>query len=364
MGTGATEPMTVESSLPAFVLVEDRWRAVAARDARADGVFWFSVKTTGVYCRPSCGARLARRENVAFHGSCADAERAGFRPCLRCRPRGLSASEAQAAIVAAACRAIEAAESAPPLAELAEAAGLSAFHFHRLFKAATGVTPKAYAVASRNRRLRGALAASDSVTGAIYDAGFNSSGRFYADSSAVLGMTPTRFRAGGTGETLRFAVGQTSLGPILVAATDKGIAAIEFGDDPDKLVKGLQDRFPQALLFGGDSAFEQWVARVVGLVETPSLPFDLPLHVRGTAFQHRVWQALRDIPLGSTASYGEIAVRLGAPRSARAVARACAANHVAVAIPCHRVVRTDGDLSGYRWGVGRKQALLDREAAG
>jgi AraC family transcriptional regulator of adaptative response/methylated-DNA-[protein]-cysteine methyltransferase len=363
MGIGTAKPAMVEDPGSAFALDEDRWQAVVARDARADGAFYYSVRTTGVYCRPSCGARQARRENVAFHATREDAEHAGFRPCLRCRPSGTSLSAEHAAIVAAACRTIELAETPPALAELAEAAGLSPFHFHRLFKASTGVTPKAYAVAARNRRMRGALAASRSVTEAIYDAGFNSSGRFYADAPGVLGMTPTRYRAGGAGETLRFAVGQTSLGPILVAATDKGIAAIEFGDDPEGLVKDLQDRFPAARLIGADAAFEGWVARAVGLVEFPSQPFDLPLDVRGTAFQQRVWQALRAIPSGSTASYSDIAQRLGMPKSVRAVAGACAANRVAIAIPCHRVVRNDGALSGYRWGVERKQALLDREAA-
>ncbi len=363
MIVGTAEPISARSLTPPFAGDEDRWQAVAARDARADGVFWYSVRTTGVYCRPSCGARLPRRENVAFHASRDAAESAGFRPCLRCRPRGPSLSETHAAAIAKACRTIEGAETMPPLAELAAAAGLSPFHFHRVFKAATGVTPKAYAVARRTLRVRDALTESGSVTGAIYDAGFNSSGRFYADAPGVLGMTPTRFRAGGAGETVRFAVGQTSLGPILVAATEKGIAAIEFGDDPDAMVKSLQDRFPRAQLAGGDTAFEDWIARVVGLVEAPSRPVDLPLDIRGTAFQRRVWQALRDIPLGSTASYAEIATRLGAPGSARAVAGACAANTLAVAIPCHRVVRTDGDLSGYRWGVARKRALLDREGA-
>ncbi len=345
---------------PDFSNGSDRWQAVAGRDRRADGAFYYSVVTTGVYCRPSCGARLPNRKNVAFHETTAAAEQAGFRPCKRCRP---DETDRQAVAVAQACRLIEQADTAPSLAELADAVGISRFHFHRVFKAATGITPKAYADAERARRVRAALDRTDTVTEAIYDAGFNSNGRFYASAPQRLGMTPTRFRAGGTGETLRFAVGQTSLGAILVAATDKGIAAIQFGDDPDALLRSLQDRFPNAQLVGGDAAFERLVAQVVGSVENPSTGFDLPLDVRGTAFQQRVWQALQEIPAGTTVSYADIAERLGAPKAVRAVAGACAANAIAVAIPCHRVVRSDGALSGYRWGVERKRALLDREAA-
>jgi len=356
MSVGETVPETGQ----AFLDEADRWQAVVGHDRRADGRFYYSVATTGVYCRPSCGARLPRRENVAFHATTDDAEKAGFRPCKRCRP---DETDRQAAAVAQACRLIEQAETPPSLAELAGAVGISQFHFHRVFKAATGVTPKAYSDAERARRMRVALNKKDTVTEAIYDAGFNSNGRFYAAAPGRLGMTPTRFRAGGDGETVRFAIGQTSLGAILVAATDKGIVAIQFADEPDVLLRDLQDRFPKAQLVGGDAEFERLVARVVGSVENPSAGFDLPLDVRGTAFQQRVWQALRDIPAGATASYSDIARRLGAPEAVRAVAGACAANDIAVAIPCHRVVRNDGALSGYRWGVARKQALLNREAA-
>jgi AraC family transcriptional regulator of adaptative response/methylated-DNA-[protein]-cysteine methyltransferase len=352
--------MTPAKEVPDFSQDGDRWQAVIGRDRRADGTFYYSVATTGVYCRPSCGARQPRRENVAFHLSTGDAEKAGFRSCKRCRP---DETDRQAAAVAQACRLIEQAETPPSLAELADAVGLSHFHFHRVFKAATGITPKAYADAERARRMRAALGTKDTVTEAIYDAGFNSNGRFYASAPGRLGMTPTRFRTGGGGETVRFAIGQTSLGAILVAATDKGIVAIQFADDPDALLRDLQDRFAKAKLVGGDAAFERLVARVVGSVENPSAGFDLPLDVRGTAFQQRVWQALREIPVGTTASYSDIAQRLGAPKAVRAVAGACAANDIAVAIPCHRVVRNDGALSGYRWGVERKRALLDREAA-
>ena len=340
-----------------------RWRAIERRDRAADGTFVYSVQTTGVYCRPSCAARRPRRENVSFHATCADAERAGFRPCKRCRPNAPGLAEQHAAAVAKACRLIEEAEEVPGLAVLARAAGLSRFHFHRVFKAVTGVTPKAYADAHRGKRVREELASSGTVTEAIYGAGFNSSGRFYDASPGLLGMTPTEFRSGGGGNVIRFAVGECSLGAILVAATDKGVCAIEFGDDPDALVRGLEDRFPKARLLGGDAAFEQLVAKVVGLVEAPAQGLDLPLDIRGTAFQQRVWNAIRAIPAGSTASYREIAKRIGAPKAVRSVAQACASNGLAVAIPCHRVVRTDGSASGYRWGVARKRALLAREQA-
>jgi len=273
-------------------------------------------------------------------------------------------SESAAAKIAAACRAIESAETAPSLASLARVAGLSAFHFHRLFKSITGVTPKSYAYAARGNRARAALALAGTVTEAIYDAGFNSSGRFYAQSAALLGMTPTAFRQQGAGERITFALGQCRLGAILVARSAKGICAISLGDDPDSLLRALQDRFPAAELIGGDAEFERLVALVVGFVEAPGTGLDLPLDIRGTAFQQRVWQALRAIPAGQTASYTEIAARIGAPSAIRAVASACAANTLAVAIPCHRVVRQDGTLSGYRWGVARKRALLAQEAAG
>jgi AraC family transcriptional regulator of adaptative response/methylated-DNA-[protein]-cysteine methyltransferase len=341
---------------------DPRWAKVLARDRQADGSFWYSVATTGVYCRPSCAARRARPENVRFHASREDAERAGFRPCRRCRPDQPDLHARHAALVAAACRLIERAETPPDLATLAADAGLSPFHFHRVFKAVTGLTPKAYAAAHRARRVRSELARSDSVTSAVFDAGYNSSGRFYAQSDAVLGMTPRSYRAGGADTAIRFAVGECSLGSILVAASERGICSILIGDDPDALARELQDRFPNADLSGGDAEFERLVARVVGFVEAPRIGLDLPLDVRGTAFQQRVWQALREIPPGSTASYGEIAARIGAPKSARAVAQACASNTLAVAIPCHRVVRNDGALSGYRWGVERKRALLEREA--
>jgi AraC family transcriptional regulator of adaptative response/methylated-DNA-[protein]-cysteine methyltransferase len=341
---------------------EARWAAVVARDRSRDGEFCYSVATTGVYCRPSCPARLAKRANVRFYDTIANAEAAGFRPCKRCRPDLSSLDERRTAKISDACRIIEHAEEEPKLKELAQAVGLSPYYFHRLFKTVAGVTPKAYATAHRQKRIREKLTGSVSVTEAIYDAGFNSSGRFYANSSQVLGMAPSAFRKGGANAEIRFAVGECSLGSILVAASDKGVCAISFGDEPDALLRDLQDKFPRANLIGADAGFERLVAKVVGFVEAPSIGLDLPLDVRGTAFQHRVWAALRDIPFGATVSYAQIAERIGKPRAARAVARACAANNIAVAIPCHRVVRNDGALSGYRWGVERKRILLSREA--
>jgi AraC family transcriptional regulator of adaptative response/methylated-DNA-[protein]-cysteine methyltransferase len=332
-------------------------------DSAADSHFYYSVRSTGVYCRPSCPSRRPRRENVRFHATPSDAAAAGFRPCRRCRPTEAPLAARHAAQVATACHLIEEAEQIPPLDTLAAAAGLSRFHFHRVFKAITGLTPRAYAAAHRAKRVRTELSRRATVTDAIYEAGFGSNGRFYATSSKVLGMTPTRFRSGGAGAAVRFAVGECSLGSILVAATSKGVCEILLGDDPDELTRDLQDRFPHATLTGDDDNFARTVARVVGLVESPRVGIDLPLDVRGTAFQQRVWRALSEVSAGSTTTYRDIARKLGTPGAVRAVARACASNTLAVAIPCHRVVRTDGALSGYRWGVERKRALLDRESA-
>jgi AraC family transcriptional regulator of adaptative response/methylated-DNA-[protein]-cysteine methyltransferase len=344
-----------------FVTDDERWQALVDRDPDADGEFVYSVRSTGVYCRPVCPSRLALRKNVDFYDTCQEAERAGFRPCKRCGPTEDSLAERHAEVVARACRLIEAADEAPSLDDLAGSVGMSRCHLHRVFKAQTGVTPKGYAKAHRARRVRDELTTSETITQAIYGAGFQSNGRFYESSNATLGMTPKTFRAGGDGATIRFAIGECWLGSILVAASEKGVCAILLGDDPDELARDLQDRFPNAELIGDDPDFEKLVARVVGFLETPSMGLDLPLDIRGTAFQQRVWEALRQIPAGTTASYTEIAERIGQPKSVRAVAQACAANALAVAIPCHRVVRTDGSLSGYRWGVDRKSQLLRRE---
>jgi AraC family transcriptional regulator of adaptative response/methylated-DNA-[protein]-cysteine methyltransferase len=335
------------------------------RDPAADGHFVYAVRTTGVYCRPSSSARLPKRKNVKFYDSAEAAEADGYRPSRRPRGDQTSAAAERAALVARACRIIEASEKPPNLDELAAKTGMSPFHFHRVFKTEVGLTPKAYASAYRARRLREELGAPDtSVTDSIYGAGFNSSSRFYEASDQLLGMRARDYRAGGAGTIMRFAVGQSSLGAILVARSQRGICAILLGDDPDALVRDLQDRFPQAELIGGDAAFEQLIAQVVGFIEAPSIGLNLPLDVRGTAFQERVWQALREIPPGTTMNYTQIAERIGAPKAVRAVAQACAANRVAVAIPCHRVVRRDGDVGGYRWGLDRKRELLRREAAG
>ncbi len=356
---------TSPSSIPTAAARADdaRWDAVRRRDPAFDGKLFFAVRTTGVYCRPSCGSRPARRENVSFYASVGAAERAGYRACKRCRPDKLGAPDPKVEAVKRACEMIASAEEAPKLADLAARAGMSPYHFHRLFKKVTGVTPKAYAAQTQARRAADGLRTAETITAAIYDAGFNSSSRFYETASARLGMTPTAVRRGGKGAAIRFAIGEASLGAVLVAATDKGVCAILLGDDPDVLARELQDRFPRAELVGGDPVFERTVARVVGLIEAPGQRLDLPLDIRGTAFQERVWQALRAIPASRTATYAQIARAVGQPKAARAVAQACAANPLAVAIPCHRVVRADGDVSGYRWGVERKRALIAREAA-
>lgn len=356
---GASVINTGTKQRAAVVERDPRWDAVRARDPEAR--FLYSVKTTGVYCRPSCAARLARPENVAFHASTEDARRAGFRPCKRCQPDLPPMAERHAAQVALLCRLIERSEDMPTLAELADHVGLSTFHTHRMFKAATGVTPRAYAALHRANRLRAALRTAPTVTEAIYAAGYHSAGRFYARSGELLGMTPTKYKAGGADLPVRFALGACSLGAILVAATGRGVCAILLGDKPAELVRELERRFPRATLNGADPQFETLVASVVALVEHPESPATLPLDIRGTAFQHRVWKALSAIPAGTTASYAEVAAAIGEPTAVRAIARACASNMLAVAIPCHRVVRTDGALSGYRWGVERKRALLERE---
>ncbi|MDR3461332.1 MAG: bifunctional DNA-binding transcriptional regulator/O6-methylguanine-DNA methyltransferase Ada [Beijerinckiaceae bacterium] len=328
------------------------------------GASLYGVRTTGIYCRLGCPARRPRPENVIFFKTSEEARRAGFRPCKRCNPGASSTADLQTALVTRACRQIEAAEAEPALGELAREAGLSATHFHRLFKRLTGVTPKSYATAQRAARAESGLRAAPTVTHALYEAGYSSSSRFYASAKDRLGMSPGVFREGGAGQKIRFAVGACSLGAILVAATETGVCAILMGDDPDALVRDLQDRFAKAELLGGDAGFEETVAKVVGFVEAPRQGLDLPLDIAGTVFQQRVWQSLRAIPLGSTANYAEIARAIGQPSAARAVARACAANPLAMAIPCHRVVRSDGAISGYRWGIARKQALLDREKGG
>jgi len=340
-----------------------KWEAVRCSDPTADGHFVYSVKTTGVYCRPSCGARRARLENVAFHRSPADAERAGFRPCKRCRPDMPARADREAALITAACRTIESADGEPRLAELAANAGMSPYHFHRMFKRIAGVTPRSYAAAHRQRRVQESLSSGMQVTEAIYASGFNSSGRFYEATPQTLGMTPTAYRKGGDGEIIWHALRRCTLGYVLVAGTQRGLCAIFLGDDPGSLVADLKNRFPNAGLCEPEAAVGGWVTEVVRYVDNPGREegLGLPLDIRGTAFQRRVWEALCEIPAGKTASYGEIAERVGRPGAARAVASACGANALAVAIPCHRVLASDGGLAGYQWGTERKRRLLEQE---
>jgi AraC family transcriptional regulator of adaptative response/methylated-DNA-[protein]-cysteine methyltransferase len=342
------------------VLDDRRWEAVTARDRKADGTFYYSVATTGVYCRPSCAARRPLRGNVRFHATCEDAEAAGFRACKRCKPNAVEIEGASAKI-AAACRLIERADAAPSLGELARHAGLSPHHFHRLFKSVTGMTPRAYAVAERGRRMQQALRNGASVTEAIYDAGFSSSGRFYAAAREALGMRPDEFRKGGASVLIDYAIAPCSLGQVLVAATPAGVCAVLLGDNAAPLEQSLHERFPRASLREQQASLGALVKEVVACIEMPARSFDLPLDIQGTAFQAQVWAALRQIPPGETATYAQIARRIGRPKAVRAVGAACGANPVAVIVPCHRVVGSDGALTGYRWGTGRKKELLRRE---
>jgi AraC family transcriptional regulator of adaptative response/methylated-DNA-[protein]-cysteine methyltransferase len=344
-----------------FVDDEERWQAVASRDVDALGQFFYGVSTTRVFCRPSCASRRPLRKNVQFFDSTDEAVVSGYRPCKRCRPQDDALNSVQINAVVKACRAIE--ESAVVLTadELAETAAMSKFHFQRVFKMITGLTVREYGLSLQAERVHEGLRSDAAVADVLYDAGFSSSGRFYEAAPSMLGMKPKDVRARGKGQTIRFAVGACSLGSILVAATQTGLCAILLGDDPELLIEDLQRRFAGAELIGADGEFESWVAQVVGFVETPRLGLDLPLDIQGTAFQRRVWQALAAIPVGSTASYIEIARAVGAPTASRAIAQACGANPLAVAIPCHRVVRSDGALSGYRWGIERKRELLRRE---
>jgi AraC family transcriptional regulator of adaptative response/methylated-DNA-[protein]-cysteine methyltransferase len=337
---------------------ERRWRAIAGRDRAADGAFLYGVTTTSVYCRPSCASRRPRRENVRFFADAEAAERAGFRACKRCRPR--QRCRVPEAIVRA-CRAIEMADQPLALADLARQSRLSPFHFQRIFKETLGVTPKAYAAAHRARRFRDGLLEANTVTEAMLDAGFGASSRCYATLDDQLGMTPTQYRRGGAGLEIRFAIVPCHLGWMLVAATERGLCRIEFGDAAEPLQAGLRERFSKADFIAGDVTFADWIKEMLALVEVPSRHCELPIDIQSTAFQRQVWQALRAIPAGSTATYSEIAARIGRPTATRAVAQACASNPVAVLIPCHRVIGAEGGLRGYRWGLERKQELLDRE---
>jgi AraC family transcriptional regulator, regulatory protein of adaptative response / methylated-DNA-[protein]-cysteine methyltransferase len=355
--------MTVRSTT---LTDEMRYAAIAARDRSQDGKWFYAVSTTGVFCKPSCGARLAKRGNVSFHITAEDAVAAGFRPCKRCRPTA-NDTDVHAAVVTAVCRmidnALDADGSVPSLDALARHTGYSPFHLHRVFKTATGLTPRAYGAASRARILRERLDQSGTVSQAMHSAGYSSSSRFYETSTERLGMTPTRAKRGGLGETVRYAISATSLGAILVGATQKGVCSIQLGDDPHSMVRALETRFSGATLVGDDPTFADTVAKVVAFVESPRGTLDLPLDIRGTAFQERVWAALTKVASGVTTTYAEVAKAIGSPNAVRAVAAACAANELAIAVPCHRVIKSNGALSGYRWGVERKSTLLKREAA-
>lgn len=346
----------------AFSSDGQRWKALLHREQRAEGAFLYAVKSTGVYCRPTCPSRLPKRDNVVFFTSSSAAEAAGFRPCKRCSPRDPSAREHHMKAIVQACKLIEESEEHPRLQNLAAAVGMSSSNFHRLFKEIVGVTPKDYAATVRMVRLRTGLTQGSSITQTIYDAGFSSTSRFYERSRGMLGMTPSRYKKGAPGLRIHLAVAASFLGWVLVAATDLGICSIDFGDTPESLIARLRLRFPKAELRQDDSGFADWLSRVAALIEAPAHGLDVPLDIQGTAFQQRVWKALQGIPPGSTKSYAEIAAQIGKPTAARAVGRACAANRLAVVIPCHRAVRSDGSLGGYRWGIERKQRLLEREA--
>ena len=351
--------------MKSFLSNHERWQALVKRDPEAFGAFYYGVLTTGVFCRAGCRSRLPKQENVRFFNTCDQAQKAGFRPCRRCRPDIPAENRSQIQAILKACRAIEKAEFPPSLQELADTAGFSRFYFQRLFKKIIGITPKQYALEKRSSRVREHLQKKRTVTEAVYQAGFAASSRFYEKATATLGMQPRAYQKGAPEQLIRFAVTPSRLGLVLVAATDKGICAIEFGRSPETLQEQLRRRFPKAEFQEPDPHFKAMIKQVLAFLESPRKErFDLPLDIQGTAFQRQVWLALQKIPSGSTASYKEIATHIGHSQAARAVAQACAANPVAVAIPCHRVVRRNGKLGGYRWGIERKRKLLSQEEAG
>ena len=341
---------------------EERWFMLQNRARAADAPFIYAVRTTGVYCRPGCASRLPNRRNVAFFDDAVQAKAAGYRACKRCRPDESEPADARVAAVREACRLLDAGGEAVPLHELAAAVKLSPAHFHRMFKRVTGVTPRAYAAMRRVRHAKTQLRSGASVTSAIYASGYAAPSRFYDDAAKMLGMTPTEYRNGAAGQAIQVAVTKASLGMVLIAATSKGVCAVEMGDDERQLFDLARRHFPQATFVEADERFQLWIAEIVALLDTPARGLTLPLDIQGTAFQRRVWDALRTVPAGATTTYAQLAAAIGQPQAVRAVARACAANKLAVAIPCHRVVRSDGNISGYRWGVERKQALLKQES--
>lgn len=337
------------------------WDALVERNARFDGVFFYGVETTGIYCRPTCKSRRPQRQNVRFFLSTTEAEDAGFRPCKRCTPHDESTDHDRHAVILKACSTIDQAARPPALRTLADAAGLSPFYFQRLFKRIVGITPRQYFDEKRVGRMRDNLRQGQTITEAIYDSGFGSNSRFYSQAAEMLGMPPSVYKRGAKDQHIRYSIAQSHLGWVLVAATQRGVCAIEFGESRAALEKRLTLRFPSAVIEEEDTQTSGWIAEVVAFLDTPSKEMDLPLDIQGTAFQRQVWQALKSIPYGSTASYAEIAVKIGRPAAVRAVAQACAANKIALAIPCHRAIRSDGSLGGYRWGAERKKKILELE---
>lgn len=338
--------------------LQNKWQQVMARDARQDGRFVFAVRTTGIYCRPSCPSRRPRRDSVEFFADPNQAERAGYRACLRCKPTEVSA---QAQYVTKARRLLDDAEGIVTLTDLSKKVGLSPFHLQRLFKRATGLSPRQYQSARRMQQVKSGLRKGDDVTTALYDAGFGSASRLYEKAPQRLGMTPGAYRRGGSGTTIRFTIVPTPLGRMLVAATDRGLCAVRFGESVSELDGDLRQEFHAAELHRDDAALREYVEPLLASIRGDQSTVDLPLDIRATAFQQKVWDSLRQIPRGETRSYSDVAQEIGSPGAVRAVAHACASNPVAIAVPCHRVIRSDGDLAGYRWGIERKQKLLDVE---
>jgi len=358
--TTMNEPMT-RPPQPSPPEPEAAWRAVETRDAGADGRFFFAVRTTGVYCRPSCPARRPRRQNVTFYATPGEAEAAGYRPCKRCRPRSVHPAPAVQRVELAVEYLDEHLDEAVTLDALGREVGMSPAHLQRTFKRYLGVSPKGYVRARRLERLKSRLQEGDSVLRATFEAGYGAASRAYDPASAPLGMTPATYRDGGRGMRVRYAVADSPLGRVLVGATERGVAAVMLGDADDDLERSLREEYPNATLELSRDGLREWTEAVVRSLEGPADALDLPLDVQATAFQWRVWTALRDIPRGETRTYGEVAEAIGAPSSSRAVARACATNPVALTVPCHRVVRKDGGMGGYRWGEGRKRRLLEQE---
>jgi AraC family transcriptional regulator of adaptative response/methylated-DNA-[protein]-cysteine methyltransferase len=341
---------------------ESCWQAVQRRDTALDGTFVYAVRSTGIYCRPGCPSRRPRRDQVAFFNSGVEARAAGFRACRRCHPDEALPSSVQAELIRCACATIDAAVDAlPSLEDLAREARLSPFHFHRLFKSATGLTPRQYAAGQRLQKFKSGVKTGQDVTTALYDAGYSSSSRLYEKAASRLGMTPAAYRRGGEAMQINYTIASTRLGQMLVAATERGICKVSFDDQDEPLETGLRAEFPTASLIRDDITLKTWVDALVAHLEGQQPRLDLPLDLQATTFQLRVWETLRQIPYGETRTYAQVASIIGSAKAVRAVGSACAHNPVAVITPCHRVLRTDGGLGGYRWGLKRKQALLEQE---